>query len=905
VSDPGRHQAALRALPASLDNPLLATKLLVPPGPSWQLARRRLLDLLTRGAEGPLTLLAAPAGSGKTMLLGSWIRAGSVPGPVAWVSLDADDNDPYRFWAYVLAGLRASGAVADDSLLAGLAPPTPGNRDTFVPLLVNGLGELPGPVVVVLDDLHELNDARVLAGLDFLVRHAPAQLRLVLASRTDPSLRLARRRAAGAVTEVRAAELAFTRAEAAELLAALGAGLSDGEVEALWTRTEGWAAGLRLAALSLREHPDPSGFVAEFSGDDRTVAGYLLGEVLYRQPADVRDFLLRTSVADQLTGELADALTGGRDGAQRLAALERANAFVVPLDLHRTAYRYHHLFAELLRTELLYDRGAEEVAQLHRRAARWHAADGVTVDAIRHAMAAGDWDHVRALLVERWGAMAATITTLDSLLRKLPDDLVGGDPELAMIAAISRLDVGDLDAAEAYLRLAEANAAAVPDERRTWFAAGLTQIRMHRARLLGDLDGVTDAARTLLELSATVDEVSPWSLHAADLRTAGLSNLGTAELWNGEVEAAARHFEESLQAATRDLLAPAEEFPVLNCMSQLALVEAVRGRLGHALERGREAIAFAERRGWSESMQAFGGHLALAWASYHRGNLGAAGRHLDAASKAARERMAVVATALVRGWVLTSRGQARAGLTALRGAVVATQGRAGWQPPPVLADLVRVSEARLLIAVGDTQAALGLLGKEPAGWHPEAAVVVARLQLADGDPAGAAATLAAHVHGSPAAAAHPFVLLEAELVDAVARAGLGEDDEAARRLEAGLAVAAREGYRQVFADGGAPLHALLVRQLQLGTEHPSLVAELLGTADQRASHASSSLVDPLSDRELTVLRYLASVLSTAEIAAELNVSSNTVKTHVKSIYRKLDANGRRDAVDHARRLGLL
>jgi LuxR family maltose regulon positive regulatory protein len=428
---------------------------------------------------------------------------------------------------------------------------------------------------------------------------------------------------------------------------------------------------------------------------------------------------------------------------------------------------------------------------------------------------------------------------------------------------------------------------------------------MYRARLLGDLDGVRDTARTLLELSATMDGVPPWSLHAADLRTAGLSNLGTAERWSGEVEVAARHFEEGLQAATRDLLSPAEEFPVLNCMSQLALVEAVRGRLGHAAERGREAVAFAERRGWSETMQSFGGHLALAWTSHHRGDLAAADRHLEAASKAAHERVAVVATALVRGWVLTSRGQARAGLTALRGAVAVTQGRTGWQPPKVLADLAQVSEARLLIASGDTQAALDLLGAEPMGWHPQVAVVVAQLQLVDGDPAAAAATLAAHVHGSPTEAAHPFVLLEAELLDAVARAELGEDDEAARCLEAGLAVAAREGYRQVFIDGGARLHALLVRQLQQGTEHPALVAELLGTADQRASPASSSLVDPLSDRELTVLRYLASVLSTAEIAAELDVSSNTVKTHVKSIYRKLEANGRRDAVDHARRLGLL
>jgi LuxR family maltose regulon positive regulatory protein len=352
VRRPIGDQELRSTLPGFADEPLLATKLMVPQPPEWFVTRPRLLDALTEGAQGPLMLLAAPAGTGKTMLLGSWIHSGRHPGPVAWLSLDPDDNDRARFWAYVLAGLRASGAVPSDGSLAHLAPSSAGTGETLIPLLINGLGDLPGPVVLVLDDLHELTDAAILADVEFLLRRAPPQLRMVLVTRADPALRLARLRVAGGLTEVRADELAFSRAETAELVAAFGTALSDAQVTALWRRTEGWAAGLRLAALSLQHHPDPSGFVAAFSGDDRAVADYLIGEVLDRQPDDIREFLLRTSLADRLTGGLADALTGDQDSIRRLRELERTNAFVVPLDPNRTAYRYHQLFAELLRAEL-------------------------------------------------------------------------------------------------------------------------------------------------------------------------------------------------------------------------------------------------------------------------------------------------------------------------------------------------------------------------------------------------------------------------------------------------------------------------------------------------------------------------------------------------------------------------
>jgi LuxR family transcriptional regulator, maltose regulon positive regulatory protein len=893
------------ALSGLADEPLLATKLMVPQLPEWFVTRPRLLGLLTEGAQGPLTLLAAPAGTGKTMLLGSWARSGRHPGAVAWLTLDADDNDRARFWAYVLAGLRASDKVPPDGAVAALAPPEPGMGEGFLPVLVNGLGELPGPVVLVLDDVHELTDAPVLADLEFLVQHAPPQLRLVLASRADPALRLSRLRVAGALTEVRAAELAFTHAEAAELLTALGTALSDAEVAALWTRTEGWAAGLRLACLSLQHHPDPSGFVTAFSGDDRAVAAYLIGEVLDRQPADLREFLLHTSLANRLTGGLADALTGRQDGVARLRELERTNAFVVPLDPNRTAYRYHQLFAELLRAELR-QQYPDEVAELHRRAARWHAADGVTADAIRHALAAADWDYARDLLVQRASVLAATPTILRELLARLPPDLVHRDPELAAIAAISRVLDGNLEAADRYRRLAEANAAAVPEDRRAWFAAVLAETRLYPARLLSDLDGVRAAAQELLELAPLMQGGSPWAWDAAHLQMYALNELGWAAFWSGDLEAGAQLLEQGLQVVVGRPLLPSEEVMRHDGLSLRALVAAASGRLQAAMAGGQEAVGLGERLGWP--LTTFGAHLALAWATYHQGDLAAAGRHLDRASLASPEPTAITAVALLRSRLLASQGQPAAGLAALRQGVAAAQHQGRWQPPGFLAELVRLGEAGLLVATGDTTAARAVLAQaDDPRASAEVAVVVARLQQAQGDPASAVATLAAHLDGGTALS-HQVVALEAQLLQAVLQAELGAREEAAHALEAALALATPEGNRQVFIDGGPAMRSLLARQLELGTKHPALVADLLGRVATPAAHggiAASPLVDPLSDREQTVLRYLASVLTTTEIAAELYVSPNTVKTHVKSIYRKLGAVRRRDAVNQARQLGLL
>jgi LuxR family transcriptional regulator, maltose regulon positive regulatory protein len=880
---------------------LLATKL-VAPLPHWRpVARPRLLGLLDAGTGGPLTVLAAPPGAGKTILLASWMTEGRPPGPVAWVTVDRGDDDPARFWSHVVAALRSSGAVPPDGLLAGLGPPSPDALQGFLAVLVNGLAELPEPVVLVLDDLHEATGPAVVAGLRFVLKQAPPKFRLVVATRADPPLPLHRLRVAGQLTEIRAAELAFTPAEAGELLAGMGVELPDAELETLWRRTEGWVAGLRLAALSLRDHPDPGRFVAEFAGDDRAVAGYLLEEVLARQPSEIQEFLLRTCVADRLCAGLGDALTGRRDGKRTLALLERDHAFTTGLDPGRSWYRYHPLLTELLRAELRH-RWPEDVPELHRRAAAWHAANGLVEEAVDHALAGGDPDGAARLLVARGFAIVlrGRAETLKELLGRLPAGRVRDGRELALVAAAGRLALGELEEADAFLDRAGAG--------RAGSLAALLRARRH-----GDVDGVMAAAHRLLEPPPGAE----WGegVAEADRRALVLLALGAAELWSDQLDEAAVHLEVSRALAEGAGL----PYLALEATGHLALLEAVRGRLARAHRLGREAAGVAERRGWSADAPAAGGELALTWVAYCRDDLaGAFGalRRAGRAARAGRDRPVLLAAALAEARLAAggSRQEAVDGLARLRAALAEV---AGWRLPRLLADAVRPTEARLLLAVDDETGAAGLLGGGDAGRRPsEEAVILARLRLARGDQAAAAGMLAS-LHGEQAATPHRSTLIEAWLLDAVAHRRLADHEAAAESLERALALAAPEGYRQVFVEGGAPVRALLADHLQGGTAHRALVEALLeGMLVQRTVPLAAAagggpplelpvLVESLSEREHVVLRYLPSMLSAGEIAAELYVSVNTVKTHIKSIYRKLDANRRWDAVRRARQLNLL
>jgi LuxR family maltose regulon positive regulatory protein len=880
--------------------PVLATKLTPPRAPFRLVPRPRLLALLDAGVRQLLTLVSAPPGAGKTTLLTAWSSSGQPPGPVAWLSLDPGDNEGARFWAYVLAALRRSGAVPADSVLRALAP-RPGPNDAFVPLLVNGLAKLPAPVVLILDDFQDLTDATVLKELELLLRNAPRQLRLVLSTRVDPPLPLQRLLVSGRLAQLRAANLAFTVAEVADLLAEdeTQQRLTADDIALLQARTEGWAAGIRLAALSLRGHPDPHRFVTELAGDDQSIADYLVREVLDQQPEDLRSFLLRTSVVKELNSELADALTGAQGGELMLARLERANAFVMALGSHRSAYRYHELFAGLLRYELRRE-APGEVVELHRRAARWYSERGLAVNAIQQALMAQDWLHVADLVVEHGLSLIlrSDSATFRHLTGQLPSSLAQANPELALLVAADGIVRDDPEAAAVHLRLAEQRAGELDGDRRDRFAQLLAICRSALASQTGDLDRALSAGREALELRARTAAGD-----ADDARAVTLANLGRAELWTGDLDAAESHLQEGHVVARRAGLG----FLQHDCTSQLAVLYAMRGALGQASRLGRDAVELAAQRGWSSTAPAAGGYLALAWVHYQRDDLVEADRYLEqaaAASRARPERPVALAVAMVRARLQRARGN-------LAGAL-ATVSRArgdlsGWRPPARLWHWLVLTEAELHSAAGQPQSADNLEGVHEGGpLGAGEAVALAHLQLAEGNPAGAAATLIPCLNGT-AQAGLLVAPVDAWLLDALASDALADRERAAASLERALVLAEREGFRRSFLDAGAPARSLLVRYRHRMPTSWSYLDELLDASAESIPTPAPppTLIDRLTAREQTVLRYLPSLMTYEEIAVDLYVSSNTVKTHVNGIFRKLAVNGRRQAVRRARELQLL
>ena len=926
--------------------PLLASKLAAPDLPAGLVLRPRLFGLLGAGLDGGVTLLGAPAGYGKTVLARSWALDARRRGPVGWLSLEPDDNEPGRFWAYLVAALERAGALPP-----GAPPPAANGRPGAIDLapLLNRLAGVEAPVVLVLDDFHEIVDAAVLGGVEFLLRHAPPSLRLVIAARADPRLPLHKLRTSGKLTEIRCDELAFTVEEAAELLGAEGLALRDEDVAALHGHTEGWVAGLRLAALSLRDHPDPRRFVAEFAGDDRSVADYLTGEVLARQPEAVRGMLLRTSILDRFDGALADALTGRDDGERMLAELERSNAFLVPLEPRRSWYRYHQLFGELLKVELRHQ-APEQVSELHRRAAVWHATKGLPADAARHALAAGDWQLATTVVLEHWHELVlADPAILRDLLGLLPPELAEADPELALMAAADLAGAAQpgeprVDAQPGEPRVdGQPGEPRVPGVRLRRLPLLVAALRLSEAWRAGDLDGVAVAALEMLVLlgpgsaaataptatSATAGPSAPphaTTGHDHAARVFALVALAAAERHTGDLDAADASLREGLEVARRDGL----ERQIVKCTAQLALLEADRGRLRAAERTAQEAIELAERHGWAGDVQTAAAHLALAVAHGQRADLAAAGAQLDLATSAwsdgaaAGGAPAVVAElAAVRAWLLQAGGDPAGGLKALE---AAGQELSAWRPLPYLERPLAVAEAELLLAAGDTAAARTALGRADGPTPPRTALgrgdghepplpaallARARLELDEGEPKAAIATLAPLLNGT-ATVPSLRLLLEAWLLDGLAARALDDRERAFRSTERALTLAEREGFRLALRSPGAPMRELLAAQLGRHTSHEPLLVELLDARDEapeadgwRQGDRERALIEPLSERERVVLRYLTSALSNVEIAAELYVSVNTVKTHIKSIYRKLDTTGRRDAVRRARELRLL
>jgi LuxR family transcriptional regulator, maltose regulon positive regulatory protein len=860
--------------------------------------RVRLFDVLDRAVSGRVTVVSAPPGSGKSLLLRSWIDHRDFAQRVAWISVDRGERDAQRFWSSVLSQL--GGAVSADEVIEQLTPSPEFDGGAVVERLVSDLDLLDERVVLVIDDLHELSSADALAQLELLLGRMPGALHVVLTTRRDPQLGLHRLRLAGELTEIRAADLRFTLQEARELLDTAGIGLTDDSLAILHRRTEGWVAGLRLAAISLAGHPEPERFVAEFSGSERTVAGYLLAEMLDRQPEDVRKLLLDTSVLEQVSGPLADVLTGGSGSERILHALEEENAFVVSLDAGRSWFRYHHLFADLLRLELRRTSG-DRVMELHRAAAGWYAEHGHVLDAIRHAQAARDWpwaasllaDHVFSLILNGQGA------TIHALLAAFPAGALPADAELAPVFAVDQLTRGSLEEAAAYLDLAEQRAATVPEERRHRFERMLSNGRLSLARRLGDFAGALDQARALppLEAQAPAD-IGLWN----DLQGVALMNLGIVELWSGRVEDAEAHLEQGAELARRT----ARPYIEMGCLAHLGSAAYFRS-FALARQRCEEAITLADAHGWGTEAFVVVALVALGGIEVWAGRWDDGEHWLARAAQALRpeaEPATTLAFHMAKGLLHAGRDQHEQALHEFR---AADQRRALFTSPQLLTAPLRAlllqTQARLGEAAA-ARAALAEMAEEDHRWG-EPRLGLAAVELADGNAQASADALAPVLDGS-APVTHVCSLVQAVLLDAIARDQLGDVRSAESGIERALDLAEPDGLVLPFALTGAG--DLLERHSRHRTAHATLLADILdvlaGSSPPRHSELAPVL-DELSHGELRVLRYLPSNLSAPEIGAELYVSLNTVKTHMRHIYAKLGVHHRGGAVERARQLRLL
>jgi LuxR family maltose regulon positive regulatory protein len=844
----------------------------------------------------PLTVITGPPGAGKTMALALWTAA--APGPVAWVCLDEFDNRPGAFWSYVVAALRRAGVAIPKALRAVQHDRAAGDGSLL--RLTAALAAQDPPVTLVLDDLHLLTDPEVLKELEFVLRNVGPGLRLAVTSRMDPLLPLHRYRLAGQLTEIRAHDLAFSSDEAGQLLAQHGGELTADALENLTQRTEGWAAGLRLAAISLSNHPDPGQFVKELLAEDSALIGYLVDEVLDVQPPQVRDVLLSTSILGQVNADAAVDLTGDERAAGILTDLAHTNAFVQPIG--SGWYRYHTLFAEMLRVKLRYEH-PDRVVTLHQRAARWYERNGLLTDAVRHAAQVGDWLLAAGMVIDQL-AIGQLMEPGDrrSLAQEFADMPLGQawtEPAPPLVAAAIALSAGRSQSCAAALDAADAILERHPAGEQAAARMAAAVIRLTASLRAGDLTGAASAASRAEFMLGKVAGGKPGAL--SDLTRRVLSGRGVVELWSGHLDDAARVLEAGLDEAAMS----GAECEQADWAGQLAFVEALRGRLGRAAElAGQAALAGDEHRppGWHPDAAPL---VALAWVHLERHELRETRGFLKQAEAALGARPDRLLGAVA---YLVAAGGALAEGRAAVAAQIITRARSGGPVPAWLDRQLSLAESQACAAVGDIQAALAAAERAGRDASPEAAVILAQAWTAAGDVGQAQRALAPALEAD--GVAPDRVRLKAWLVDA--RLSYTSDDGARgrRSLASALRLAEREQLRLPFVTERGWLGPVLRRDPELAETHRRLLASALGPEQLPApakvpDQASVVLVEPLTEREREVLRHVSGMLSTAEVASEMYISVNTVKTHLRSIYRKLASAHRGEAVRRARELQLI
>ncbi|MER6443078.1 LuxR C-terminal-related transcriptional regulator [Streptomyces sp. NPDC001185] len=865
-------------------------------GMAGVVARPALLRRLSRATR--VTAVSASAGSGKTTLLRSWLSTAGLAEFTAWVPVGRDERDPQRFWLGVVDALRRT---AEGSALVGTLTAAPDlDGWTIVERLLTDLAPLQNRHHLVIDDVHELHpDA--LKQLQLLIMRATPQLRFVLATRYDVPLGLHQLRLEGQLVEIRDPDLRFTLTETEELFTATGLALPKPTVTVLHKRTEGWAAGLRLAALSLAVHTDSDHRrAAEFSGSERTVAEYLLAEVLDRQSEQVRELLLRTSILERVNGELANLLTGGESGERVLQDLEAANAFVVSLDTSRTWFRYHQLFTDLLRMQLRRTYPGE-VAALHHAAANWLARRGMAVEAIRHSQAARDWGLAARLLADQWPSLYldGRTSVIHELLAGFPTDYRVANAELAAVAAADELASGSPTAAERYLCLAE-QALASEGQR------GHAQLLVHTVRLLiarwqGSLVAVTEQARRLQDTAQTAETAQPGL--GEDLRALALISLGSTEFWTARFRESVRHLELGVALARR-IRRPYLEFTGLVYQAALEFFRSAP----MALEHGRRAAELAEQHGWTEGpaygLACLNVGTILAW----QGRPEEGEPWMQQAERTLRwetEPADALAIRSLRGVLALARGRDADALAAF---LAADQVAERLTEPNLMVHGNRSFIVQTLVRLGETHRAEQILAdlSDQERDGAQMRLGAAALRLAQDNPQAAVAVLAPVLDGS---AQLPWQgwLAQAFLLEAIGRAALGDAHVAAGALERALDLAEPDGVLLWFLLH--PISGLLENLPGHRTAHAALIAEILALLAGHQPAASTAeprqLAEPLSRSELRVLRYLPTNLTTSEIAGQLSVSPNTIKVHVRHLYAKLGAHRRAEAVARARDLGLL
>jgi LuxR family transcriptional regulator, maltose regulon positive regulatory protein len=852
--------------------------------------RPRLHAQLTADLAPPCVLITAPAGWGKTLLASSWLHGGATDTVAAWISLGPAEDDLRGFWVSVTAALIPvvgdSAAAALRSAVTDDLEQVPGN--VAAALTTHG----PRDLVLVLDNLHEVTGLAVHESLLRLVQRPPQGLRFVVMTRRDPPWPLNQLRLAGVLSEIRASDLAFTVNETHALLDGLGIELDAEHVGRLVARTEGWAAGLRLAAFELHDAADPAGLVDAFSGDDHAVAAYLLDEVIEGLAPELLDFLVRISILDVVSADLADAMTDSQSGAHTLAELATSNLLVHAVGTSGRWYRLHRLIADILRTRITQRRTFRD---LHRRAAHWYLRQAMPLEAVRYALRGGLWPlaaellgvHVLALVIK------GDAREIDMLLTAVPRNVLLSHPELAAALAVTRLHQASPRELADLIAAARAGVERLPGPRgkRLRLVLDLNEISVGRAS--GDLLAVAATCRGIPQDPATLATLglAAWDI----IPLIVLGNAGMAAFWTGEPVEAEKHL---LAAVDYDRSSGITR-PHLNAAAHLALLRCEQGDLDAAQARAQAVVEQATDAGWTVSVQVVAAYLTLAWVALDRDD------HPDADGWFAR--IAEVEAIMPEPHIqLTA-----AALTALRRADAGdpmgalsdlrlTTARLAGNTPPALTDRLAHVEAELLCRVGDIEQAKQVL----AGLHgpPTAASArsLARLSLSAADPATAEQALAPFPNDG--------ATVRGQVEGAILRSIIAAPHDhatALSQLDSALLAAAPLGMRRPFLIHAAALRELLNARIEAGTAAAAFAVDLMRRMSGQNSRPPATLAEPLTDREQQVLRYLASTLSNAEIASELYLSINTVKTHQRMIYRKLGADGRRDAVRRAKELRLL